>query len=98
MAFTEQDLKNQQQEIARMAEELSRLNSVFAAQKKACGFAEDEEITISPEEMTPELEKAMAEAKAEAEKEGRARASQIKPADTAASSAPKLGRRGAMRI
>ena len=34
MAFTEQDLKNQQQEIARLAEELKRLNSTFEAQKK----------------------------------------------------------------
>ena len=42
MAFTEQDLKNQQQEISRLADELSKLNAVFAQQKKILGFAEDQ--------------------------------------------------------
>jgi hypothetical protein len=47
MAFTEQDLMNQQQEIARLADELGRLNDTLAEQKKALGYADDEEIVIS---------------------------------------------------
>ena len=62
MAFTEQDLKNQKQEITRLADELSRLNSVFAEQKKALGLSEEEKVTLNEAEITPELEKAMAEA------------------------------------
>ena len=65
MAFTEQDLQNQQQEIARLAEELKRLNSTFEAQKRELGI--EGEVTLDDIEMTPALEQAMAEAKAEAE-------------------------------
>ena len=60
MAFTEQDLKNQQQEIARLADELKRLNSVFEAQKKELGI--EGEVTLDDIEMTPALEQALAEA------------------------------------
>ena len=58
MAFTEQDLKNQQQEIARLADELKRLNSVFEAQKKELGI--EGEVTLDDIEMTPALEQALA--------------------------------------
>ncbi|MBR5882564.1 MAG: hypothetical protein IKY97_03685 [Mailhella sp.] len=95
MAFTEQDFKNQQQEIFRLAEELKRLNSNLDAQKKALGI--EGEVTLDDIEMTPALERAMAEAKAEAERAGRASAARLQPVSTpsAASSRP---RRGAMRI
>ena len=95
MAFTEQDLKNQQQEIARLANELQRLNSVFEEQKKALGI--EGEVELSDLEMTPELEQAMADAKAEAQKEGRARAALLQPA-TSSSTSTSRPRRGAMRI
>lgn len=97
MAFTEQDLKNQQQEIARLAEELNRLNDTLAEQKKALGYAADEEIVISESEMTPELELAMADAMETAKREGSARAAQASPATSSAPSAGR-GRRGAIRI
>ena len=95
MAFTEQDRKNQQQEIARLAEELKRLNSNFETQKKELGI--DGEVSLDDIEMTPALEQAMAEAKAEAEKAGRASAARLQPSSssTVSSSRP---RRGAMRI
>lgn len=96
MAFTEQDLKNQQQEIARLAEELGRLNQMFAEQKKVLGFDAEGEVTVDASEMTPELEQAMADAKAEAEREGRARAASAK-ADAPAPAAASCRRRG-MRI
>jgi len=96
MAFSEQDLKNQQQEIARLADELNRLNEALAEQKKALGYAEDEEIVISESEMTPELEQAMADAMDAAKREGSARAAQARPAAT--SSSAGRGRRGAIRI
>ena len=95
MAFTEQDLKNQQQEISRLANELKRLNDVFEEQKKALGI--EGAVDLSDLEMTPELEQAIAEAKEEAQKEGRARAAQLKPATTPSTSTSRP-RRGAMRI
>ena len=95
MAFTEQDLMNQQQEIARLADELKRLNSIFEAQKKELGI--EGSVDLSDLEMTPDLEQAMADAKAEAEKEGRARASLLQPATSSSPSASRA-RRGAMRI
>ena len=95
MAFTDQDLKNQQQEIARLADELNRLNNIFEEQKKALGI--EGEIDLSDIEMTPAMEQAMADAKAEAQKEGRARAALLKPA-TNPSTSTSRARRGAMRI
>ncbi|MBQ4615350.1 MAG: hypothetical protein IJB29_01350 [Mailhella sp.] len=97
MAFTEQDLKDQQQEITRLAEELNRLNADLAAHKKSLGLAEDEEVIIDDADMTPELEQAMAEATEAARRAGSARAAQAKPATTVSSGAGR-GRRGAMRI
>lgn len=98
MAFTEQDLMNQQQEIARLADELSRLNAELASQKKALGYGEDEEVRIDESEMTPELEQAMAEAVDAARRQGKALASQLQPASSGASASAGRGRRGAMRI
>ena len=95
MAFTEQDLKNQQQEISRLASELNRLNSIFEEQKKALGI--EGRVELSDIEMTPDLEQAMADAKAEAQKEGRARAALLQPATNSTTSSSRP-RRGAMRI
>ncbi|MBQ5727683.1 MAG: hypothetical protein IIV56_01995 [Mailhella sp.] len=95
MAFTEQDLKNQQQEIARLADELKRLNSVFEAQKKELGI--EGEVTLDDIEMNPALEQALAEAKAEAEKAGRASAARLQPAASAPAGSARP-RRGAIRI
>ena len=95
MAFTEQDLKNQQQEIARLADELKRLNSVFEAQKKELGI--EGEVTLDDIEMNPALEQALAEAKAEAEKAGRASAARLQPAASAPAGSVRP-RRGAIRI
>ncbi len=99
MAFTEQDLKNQKQEITRLADELSRLNSAFAEQKKALGLSEEEKVTVDASEITPELEKAMADASEKAKREGEARATQAKLASgSGSSSTGGRCRRGAMRI
>ena len=99
MAFTEQDLKNQKQEIARLADELSRLNSVLAEEKKALGLSEQEPVTVDASEMTPELEEAMASAAAKAKREGEARAAQAKLATGSASSSQAgRSRRGVVRI
>lgn len=98
MAFTEQDFRNQQQEIARLADELSRLNAELASQKKALGYSEDEEVRIDESEVTPELEQAMAEAVDAARRQGKALASQLQPASSGTSTSAGRGRRGAMRI
>ena len=98
MAFTEQDIRNQQQEIARLADELSRLNAELASQKKALGYGEDEEVRIDESEVTPELEQAMAEAVDAAKRQGKALASQLQPASSGTSTSAGRGRRGAMRI
>ena len=93
--MTEQQLKQQEQEIARLADELSRLNLLFAEQKKTLGLPEDEEVVFDDKEMTPELKKALDAAKAEAERSGKSLAARIAPASPA--SAPH-NRRGAVRI
>lgn len=99
MALTEQELKNQKQEITRLADELSRLNSVFAEQKKALGLSEEEKVTVEASEITPELEKAMADATERAKREGEARAAQAKQSSGSGSGAScGRPRRGAMRI
>ncbi len=97
MAFTEQDFMNQKQEIARLAEELSRLNGAFAEQKKTLGLSEEEKVTVDASEITPELEKALADATERAKREGEARAAQARLA-TGTSSTGGRSRRGAMRI
>ncbi len=97
MAFTEQDFKNQKQEIARLADELSRLNHILADQKKALGLPEDEAVTVADSEMTPELKNAMDAAMEKAKREGEARAAQAKL--SSGSSAPSCrSRRGAMTV
>ena len=95
--MTEQQLAAQDKEISRLADELKRLNGIFAEQKKALGLPEDEPVTVDEKEITPELQKAMEAAKAEAERAGKSLASQISPSSSASSSAPHA-RRGAVRI
>ena len=95
--MTEQQLMQQEKEIARLAGELDRLNSVFEQQKKALGLPEDEPVTFDEKEMTPELRKALDAAKAEAERAGKALAAQISQPSGSANAAPHA-RRGAMRI
>lgn len=99
MAFTEQDLKNQQQEIARLAEELSRLNGIFDEQKKTLGLPADKPVTVDASEITPELERAMNEATERAKREGEARAAQAR-LSSGSGSTSQAGRcrRGAVRI
>lgn len=96
MAFTEKDFQKQKDDIARLSDELSRLNSIFAEQKKALGLSEDEAVTVDAAEITPELEQAMNEAEAKAKREGEARAAQAKLAAT--STPAGHARRGAVRI
>ena len=95
--MTEQQLKQQEQEIARLSGELSQLNSLFAEQKKALGIPEDEEVVFDDKEMTPELQKAFDAVRAEAERAGKSLAARIAPASPASSSIPHT-RRGAVRI
>ncbi|MBO4318209.1 MAG: hypothetical protein J5855_08035 [Mailhella sp.] len=95
--MTEKQLAAQDQEIARLSDELKRLNSMFAEQKKALGLPEDAPVTVDEKEITPELKKAMDAAKAEAEQAGKALAEQLAPSSSAPSSAPRA-RRGAVRI
>ncbi|WP_295640478.1 hypothetical protein [uncultured Mailhella sp.] len=98
MAFTEQDLRNQKQEIARLADELSRLNSVFAEQKKALGIPETETVTVAESEVTPELRSAMADAMERARREGEARAARAKLSAGSSSAPAGRSRRGAMIV
>lgn len=98
MAFTEQDLKNQKQEISRLADELSRLNAVFAEQKKILGLPADKPVTVAESEVTPELERAMADAVERAKREGEARAAHARVSSGSGSACSSRGRRGAVRI
>ncbi len=94
--MTEQQLKEQEQQIANLAEELARLNGIFDEQKKVLGIPEGEAVTFDEKDMTPELKKALQTVKTEAERAGKARAAQVETPSSA--SAASGVRRGAMRI
>ena len=99
MAFTEQEMKAQEQAFAAMKEELSRLNARYEGMVKDAGISTEDLKKALNEKRSPELEKAFNEAKAEAERAGKARAAQAgaaAPADPAKSAG--RGRPGAVKI
>lgn len=94
--LTEQDIAKQNEQIERMRQQLAQLNAEFDAQKKALGIATDEQVTVDPSEITPELEKAMQAVCDKAVQAGKSAAAEIK-AETAPAVRP-MGRRGALSI
>ena len=58
------DLSKQKAQLEQLRDELGRLNQKLDEQKKALGLNPEDEVTVDPAEMTPELEKAMQAARA----------------------------------
>ncbi len=65
------DLEKQAAEIARLADDLERLNCRFEEAKQAAGIASDADLEVKESDMTPEAAAALAESKAKAEAAGR---------------------------
>ena len=94
------DIEKQQAQIARLAEELDRLNARFEETKKAAGIKSDAELEIKESDITPELAAAMAEAKEKAEAAGRSAvaAAEAEAADAAPKAPRRCARRGGIAV
>ena len=81
--FTEDDSKRQDNAFAMLKDEFSRLEEMGKTLRKAVGLPEDGEFVLNEADMTPEIRKALDEAKARARSDGAARAAQFKAASSA---------------
>lgn len=90
------DLSKQKAQLEQLRDELGRLNQKLDEQKKALGLNPEDEVTVDPAEMTPELEKAMQAAREEAERAGRNAATA--KADQAPAAGCRRARRGSIAI
>ena len=97
MAFTEKDFAEQQQAIAELSEEFSRLNSMHEAMLKEAGLSADDLKKALDEKLPPEVQAALDAAKEEAARAGAARAAQPSGASKTASTAGR-GRPGVIRL
>ena len=75
---------------------MKQIEDIQDEQKKALGLPENEPVVFDQKEMTPELEKLFAAAKAEAERAGKACASQL--SESAQAPSAPAARRGAVRV
>ena len=73
--FTEADSKRQDEEFAAIKDEYSKLAEMEKSLRKSAGLPDDFS-GIKEEDMTPEIRKALEEAKAKAKREGAERAAQ----------------------
>ncbi len=103
--FTQEDSDRQDAVFAELQEEFSRLQQKEKDLRKAAGLPEDDEGKLQQNEndITPEVQRALEEAKAKAKRDGAARAAQFAGSMSAAKSgnggaAPGGRRHGAMRI
>ena len=98
MKFTEEELARQNEQVTRLSQELSRLNELFDAQKKAMGVT-DADLEKGLGDVPPAVAAAMEEAKLRAERAGREAAASLRAATEPEASRPaSRGRRGALRI
>lgn len=98
MAFTEKEFLEQQQAVAELEDELSRLNSQFEAMVKDSGLGNEDLQKSLTEKLSPELQNAMNAAKEEASRAGQARAAQAGAPQAKASSTAGRGRPGVIRL
>ncbi|MDR0996649.1 MAG: hypothetical protein LBL69_03180 [Zoogloeaceae bacterium] len=99
MSTTQADIDAMNKEIDAIAEEFSRLNSLFDAQLKALGLTENDLKRIDPNNPPPELAAQVAEAVSVAKRAGAERAGQARTAAAAAkSSGHARPRAGAIRL
>ncbi len=97
MAYTEQDLLDQEKALADIKDEFSRLTAQFDAMLKEGNLSSEELQQTLKERHTPEVQAYLDNAKAEAERAGQARAAQAAPARKSAS-VPGRGRPGVVRL
>ncbi len=75
--FTEADSKQQDAEFAAIKDEYSKLAEMEKSLRKSAGLPDDYS-GLKDSDMTPEIRKALEEAKAKAKREGEARAAKSK--------------------
>lgn len=101
MAFTEKDMKEQEQVFAALKDEFSRLNARHEGMLKDAGLSADDLKKSLEEKHSPDMEKLLEQARVEAAQAGKTRAAQSGPAQPIqvdqAKSAGR-GRPGAVRI
>ncbi|MCL1889960.1 MAG: hypothetical protein FWF99_05600 [Desulfovibrionaceae bacterium] len=97
MAFTEQNMKEQEQVFLAIKDEFSRLNAQLDGMRKEAGLSAEDLKKSLEEKRSPDLEKALSQAREEASRAGQARAAQAAPAQSAGKSAGR-SRPGAVKI
>jgi hypothetical protein len=98
MAFTEKDLREQEQAFEALKEEMSRLNARFDGMLKDTGLSLEDLDASLEEKRSPELEKLLEQAKAEAERAGRARADAARAGTAPKTRGAGRARPGAVKI
>ncbi|MDR1109960.1 MAG: hypothetical protein LBP92_04490 [Deltaproteobacteria bacterium] len=98
MAFTEKELREQEQALEAAKEEFSRLNAQFDGMVKDAGHSHADLRASLEEKRSPELDKLLEQAREEATRAGQARAAQTgAPLEPQTRNAGR-GRPGAVRI
>ena len=93
------DYEKQAAALARMKEELARLNDQFDAACKSAGIKSEADLKADPAQLPPEMRASYEKMKAEAEKAGRAAAAALEAEVAADDPAPaRRVRRGALSI
>lgn len=99
MAFTENDVRQQEQAFAAVKEEFSRLNARFDGMLKESGLSVEDLKKSLAEKHDPELERLLNQAKEEAARQGKARVAQSAPVGgSSVGTGAGRGRPGAVRI
>ena len=83
------DLEKQAAQIARLAEDLGRLNSRFEEARLAAGITSDADLEVKEADLTPEVAAALADAKARAEEAGRSAAQALSGSGVPPASIPR---------
>ena len=95
MAYAEKELREQKQSFEALKEEFSRLNAQYDGMLKESGLSSADLKKALEGKHSPELEKALEQAKAEAARAGQARKAQAEPAPAHSAG---HGRPGAVKI
>lgn len=101
MAFTDADLKKQEEQFAALEDEFARMQAQAAELLKAAGIKPEELKPIDINNLSPEMQKAMNEATDVAKRAGAARAAQALPTPSSATTRgqqPGAGRRNIVRL
>jgi ElaB/YqjD/DUF883 family membrane-anchored ribosome-binding protein len=98
MAFTENDLREQEQAFAAIQDEFSRLNALHDGMLKDAGLSAEDLRKSLEEKLPPDLEKALNQAKEDAARAGKARAAQAGSAQSASAGRSGRGRPGVVKM